>query len=123
MDAIRVCNVSGFTIFGSATVIAEMDDIANDRKRVRVRNFYDRVISEELTDTADIIDRARDLNVLGLGLRDSYHVAFAEAAGVDYLLTTDDRFERTACRLDLKTKVINPINFFGEYAIWLLSSM
>lgn len=121
MDAVRMCGMSGSPVFGSVVVSAEIDDIGDYGKRERVRGFYGEVISEELKITDGVTVRAQELNALGFGARDAYHAAFAEAVGAAYLLTTDDRFERAAARAALKTKVINPINFLGEYLIWQLS--
>jgi len=123
MYVVKMCGVSGIPIIGSAAVDAEIEDIKkDDSKRKLVRAFYERTVTKELTETTSIIERARELNAQGIyGEFDSYHVAFAEADGVDFLLTTDNRFERAASKLDLKTMVINPINFLGEHIIWLLS--
>ena len=121
-DAIQVCGTSGVPVIGSPAVIAEMDDIGKPEKREQVRAFYSRVVNVEIVETEAITTRMQELKAYGLKGLDAYHAAFAEAAGVDFLLTTDDPFERTAKRLSLKTKVINPINFLGEYLIWQLLS-
>ena len=123
MDAVKMCGVSGIPIIGSAAVDMEIEEIREDEKRGLVRAFYGRIVTEELLETAAITARAQEVRAQGIsGELDSYHVAFAEAVGVDFLLTTDDRFENAAGKLELKTKVINPINFLGEYFVWLLSS-
>ena len=62
----------------------------------------------------DIAARSRVLQDIGLKLLDSYHLAFAEAAEVDFLLTTDDRFVKIADRIKTAVKVINPLNFLKE---------
>ena len=121
IDAIRLCGTSGIPIFGSAALSVEIDDIGDYGKRERVKDFYYEVITEELLLTDSIILRAQKLAAQGVEGYDSYHIAFAEAAGADYLLTTDDRFEQTAEKLELQTKVINPINFLEEYFLWRLS--
>jgi len=121
MDIVRMCGMSGTPILGSVIVSAEIDDIGNYGKRERVRGFYGEVISEELKITDSVTVRAQELNALGLGGRDAYHTAFSEAVGVAFVLTTDDRFQRVADKIVLRTKVINPINFLGEYLIWQLS--
>jgi predicted nucleic acid-binding protein len=43
-------------------------------------------------------ERARELSAAGYGLYDALHLAAAESAGVDVLLTTDDRFFNRAAR-------------------------
>ncbi|HRQ88189.1 MAG TPA: hypothetical protein PLA50_05290 [Bacteroidia bacterium] len=56
-------------------------------------------------------DRAAALVPLGFRPLDAAHVACAEAAGADFLLTTDDRFLKTAHRYQsqLTIRVENPI--------------
>jgi len=124
MYIIKMCAVSGIPIVGSAAVDAEIEDIKKDNnKRGLARAFYERTVTDELAETASIIERARELRAQGIcGEFDPFHAAFAEACGAGFLITTDDRFERAANKLDLKTKVINPINFLGEHFVWLLSS-
>ncbi len=45
-----------------------------------------------------ISDRARELTKAGYGAFDALHLATAESAGVDALLSTDDQFIRLALR-------------------------
>ena len=52
--------------------------------------------SENIQVTDVIADRARDLQRAGYGAYDALHLACAEAAQVDALLTTDDGFARKA---------------------------
>lgn len=46
---------------------------------------------------------------------DSFHIAFAEAAKADVMLTTDDKLEKMASRLQLKVTVMNPLKFVMQY--------
>jgi len=56
--------------------------------------------------------RAQSFQVDGVGVVDSQHLAAAEAAGVDYLITTDLKFERVVTRKKLsKVVVINPLTY------------
>lgn len=45
---------------------------------------------------------------------DSLHIAVAEAAKADVMLTTDDKLEKMAEKLDLNVKVMNPLKFAWE---------
>jgi len=45
---------------------------------------------------------------------DGFHLAFAENANVDILLTTDNKFEKAVSKLSLKLKVINPLKYLME---------
>jgi len=120
--AVDLCRVLGFPIVGSPAVLVEIGKINDDEKRRDIRNFYDRVINEFVDFNDEIFCRAQEIRKLvNIKNYDSFHIALAEAANVDFLLTTDDRFERASGKLELKTKVVNPINFLGEFVKWAQS--
>ena len=62
------------------------------------------------------IERAGTLEALGYGAFDALHLACAEQAAVDVLLTTDDRFiKQVGRRLGKPTiRVLNPVNWVQE---------
>lgn len=56
----------------------------------------------------------------GLGAFDALHLAICEKAGVDFLLTVDDRFVRRAARVrgqGERPQVINPIDWMARRTI------
>jgi hypothetical protein len=61
-------------------------------------------------------ERSRQLEGLGFGLFDSFHLACAEASGADIFLSTDDRLLKTARRheLQLNVAISNPV-------VWLIA--
>jgi predicted nucleic acid-binding protein len=65
-----------------------------------------------------IARRATDLQMAGYGAYDAMHLACAEAAQVDALLTTDDGFIRKASRQDGNplVAVMNPLSWSRENA-------
>ena len=67
------------------------------------------------------IVRASNLETLGCGTFDALHLACAEEAGADALLTTDDRFIRQAARLAGGSVVVvaNPVDWLHEVRRWL----
>lgn len=75
--------------------------------------------SETATATEDIAKRAAELHVAGYGAFDASHLAFAEAAQVDVLLTTDDRFVRRAARELGRPGVAvrNPLSWSQEHLL------
>lgn len=73
-------------------------------RKLQLANFYQAVDDQ-------IAERAEELEQQGLGEIDAFHVACAEVAESDYLLTCDDRLIR---RYQGKLKVINPVNFVLE---------
>jgi predicted nucleic acid-binding protein len=72
--------------------------------------------SEIIEINQDIARRAGDLQVAGYGAFDALHLACAEAANVDALLTTDDGFVRKASRADGSPRVMvrNPLSWSQE---------
>jgi predicted nucleic acid-binding protein len=68
----------------------------------------------DVTTTASVHDRIKELVAGGLKPLDAAHVAFAETAKCEVLLTCDDRFLRRAQQLDLSVRVLNPIEYLTE---------
>lgn len=67
-----------------------------------------------VTATASVRERVKELTVSGLKALDASHVAFAESARCDVLLTCDDRFLRRSRHLQLSVRVLNPIEYLAE---------
>lgn len=87
------------------------DPERREQVQVLARTSYRRVrYSEEL------IRRGDALEALGFGAYDALHIACAEAAEVDVLLTTDDRLLKRARRLqhELSVRVMNPLTWVQE---------
>jgi hypothetical protein len=59
--------------------------------------------------------RAQALTDAGVGALDAAHVACAEAAACDCLVTCDDRLIRRSRRLQLAVRVQNPVEYLGEH--------
>lgn len=64
--------------------------------------------------SAAVQARARELVDGKLKPLDAAHVAFAEAAQCEVLLTCDDRFLRRSQQLDLSVRVLNPVEYVME---------
>jgi len=65
-------------------------------------------VDDAVTALAETLDEA------GLSPLDAAHVACAEVAGCDALLTYDDRLIQRSERVALKLAVVNPIDFVQE---------
>jgi len=120
LTIVEFCRLAGHTIFGSVAVKKEIKKIQHEVKLEKVLGFYDRTINDYIPISAAIAKRARELREYGLKALDSFHLAFAEAAGVDFLLTTDVRFEHACAKIKLTVKVLNPLNFIPEVMVWAL---
>lgn len=58
--------------------------------------------------------RAQELTEAGFGPLDAVHVACAEAAACDCLLTYDDQLIRTSRRVPVSVRVQNPVEYLEE---------
>jgi len=117
-----ICKRAGYNIFSSPAVIAEIDKIQYRKplKWRRVREFYERTANKYIAQSPSIAARAQGFMAVGLGVYDAYHLAYAEAAGIDVLLTTDDRFINTCARENISiVNVTNPITFLPEVEEWV----
>lgn len=79
--------------------------------------------TDVLTHTASTRDRTHALQQYGFRHFDAQHVAFAEVAQADALLTTDDRLIRLSARCTrlqiLTLEVLNPVNWLRKVEPWL----
>ncbi|MDR2728548.1 MAG: hypothetical protein LBB56_05390, partial [Chitinispirillales bacterium] len=106
--------IMDYTIVGSLALRTEIDEISDTEKHQAVSNFYKSAVNEYIPLTDTIIEHGRIMSATaGLGGFDGLHLAFAESAGADYLLTVDNQFEKASSKLNLKVKVINPLKFWG----------
>jgi predicted nucleic acid-binding protein len=106
---------ASWELVGSAILKAEARANPDADRRKQVLDLMESVTWELAVDRA-ILERARDIKRLGFGQFDSLHLACAERAGADVLLTTDDGFVRSAKRQvqGLQVRVENPLVWLGE---------
>lgn len=105
-----------FTIqlVGSEMIVREMNETQNIYKRTVLQMLYS-LCSEEIQVTEDILDRAESVrHISNIKYKDSIHLACAEAAKADALLTTDRKFMNNCNRIPIYTKVINPNQWLLE---------
>jgi predicted nucleic acid-binding protein len=109
MDEGRWAHVS------SEIAVIEIDANPDPQRRARVRLLLPEP-RNRLPLTPPIFARATALEKLGFKPADALHVAAAEEAAADVLLTCDDRFCRTAQRhrKSLRVTVRNPIDWLQE---------
>ena len=89
-----------------------MDRMHDIVKRERVKELY-KVADLRIMYTEEIKKRSQEImSQSKIRAFDSLHIAAAEAA--DVMLTTDDKLEKMAARIDLKVKVMNPLRFAWE---------
>lgn len=99
----------------SETVEAELEKMRDLEKLDSIVKLL-KIATTNIVIDQMIDQRSKQLETLGFGLYDSFHIACAETAEVDVLLTTDDRLIKRAIRYQDQLRVIinNPVN-------WLMS--
>jgi len=110
---IDICNMAGHSIIGSAAVKRELSDNPDaDDRQAALTLFEDTARRVRLSRDVKRIDA---LHTQGLGVMDSIHLATAETADADVLLTVDKDFERIATSKNLsKVRVLNPFTLLQE---------
>lgn len=64
--------------------------------------------------TPQVEKRIREFTAAGLRPLDAAHLAFAEAAVCDVLLTCDDRFAGRAGRTGCLMRILTPVEYWSE---------
>lgn len=102
-------------LVSSEVVTAELSRNPNEVKRIDALMLAKVASSTQFLEPADF-HRQANLIQSGFDGFDALHVAAAEAAHCQSLLTTDDRFIRIANtpKMILDVKVQNPLEWFGE---------
>jgi len=104
--------LGGYAVIGSMVVVSELADIKDGKKREAAERRYHNVVTENVELSDHIRARAHELRLKGLRIMDAAHLAAAEAAGADYLLTTDAGFVKKCAKPNFtKVMVINPLDF------------
>ena len=103
-----------YKIVGSDVLELEMERMHDIVKKQRVKDLY-KVSDIRILYTKEIKARSEQImNQSKIKTFDSLHIAIAEAAEADVMLTTDDKLEIMAQKLELKVKVMNPLKFAWE---------
>lgn len=103
-----------FKIAGSNILELEIERMHDVTKKQKVKELY-KVADLHINYTENIKKRSKEIMELSkIRTFDSLHIAAAEEAKADVMLTTDDKLERMAERLKLKVRVMNPLKFAWE---------
>lgn len=95
-------------------LVKEIDDTKDAYKRSVLQMLYP-LCSEEVSIDEPILNRAEHIrHSSNIKYKDSIHLACAEAANADVLLTTDIKFMNNSNRIKTYTKVMNPNQWLLE---------
>ena len=115
LQILKHCEEKEWELTGSGVVVYELDkhpDVIKQQEAYRLYS-YAKVVCD-IDDYPGVRSRAKQFTAHGVGSIDSLHLAMAEYAEADVLLTTDDGFINAAKRTNSKLKVINPILWLME---------
>ena len=102
-------------LVSSEAIEAELEKMSNLE---RLENIFKLLELATITVSLDqnIDQRSQELENLGFSLYDSFHIACAEVAQVDVLLTTDDRLLKRATRYRdiLQVTLNNPVTWLMD---------
>jgi len=102
-------------IVGSPALDLEIAQIGDSEKKEKVKYLYEQVITTKVDYTENVLKQARELSEqTSIRTLDGFHLAFAENSGADFLLTTDIKFEKLCSKLNMKTRVVNPLKYLME---------
>lgn len=109
------CQTGRWRLIGSEVIDFEIVKIPDDERRRRVSSLASLAKVRVVVD-AEVEKRALTLEKAGIKAVDALHLACAEKAKADILLTTDDKFLQNVLRNSklAKVRVDNPLNWLLE---------
>ncbi len=114
MLILELVEQSAITLVGSEMLVKEINDTVNLYKRSVLKVVYT-LCSQEIKVNSGILDRAEEIrHYSNIKYKDSIHLACAEIAKVDALLTTDKKFMNNCSRIKTYTKVMSPNQWLLE---------
>jgi hypothetical protein len=115
LGIVQLARLGELTLIGSEALDLESSQNPDTDRRRKVEAFLSAATSK-VTIGAGERQRGRDLESLGFQAFDALHIACAESAGAEVLLTTDDRFRKQAARRQnkLALRVENPAKWYPE---------
>lgn len=113
LSIIDNCALNDWIYFNSDILLDEILEIPNNDKREKVMLLFNAAM-EHITFTEDIFIRAKEFEKHNIKSYDALHLASAESAKADILLTTDRRFINAAKRVETHVPVRNPLVWLAE---------
>jgi len=114
LSILMKCEKGLLTLVGSDVLIYELNNTTDDIKKQKSLALLTGYESEHYSLTDEIKERANILKQYGIKAYDSLHLATAEYAEAEYLLTVDDKLINLSGKTDTKVKVINPVKLIME---------
>lgn len=114
MLILELVEKSVIELTGSEMLVKEISDTSDLYKKSVLQMIY-KLCSKEVKIDSFILDRAEEIrHSSNIKYKDSIHLACAEAAKVNALLTTDRKFMNNSKRIKTYTKVTSPNQWLLE---------
>lgn len=114
MLILELVEQSAIHLVGSQMLAKEMQETQNSYRRSVLQMMYS-LCTEEIIVNRQILNRAEEIrHISNIKYKDSIHLACAEAAKTDALLTTDRKFANNCQRIQIYTKIMNPNQWLME---------
>ena len=114
MLILELAEKSVIQLIGSNMLVKEMNDMM-DMFRLEALQMVYTLCTEEIQVNEQILQRAEEIRKnTNIKYKDSIHLACAEAAHADVLLTTDRKFINNCKRIQTYTKIMNPNQWLLE---------
>jgi predicted nucleic acid-binding protein len=117
LSIFEMANAGKLELAGSDIIDGELSQMPDDERREKVELLLG-ASTKHISLNTTIERRSTELQKWNISPLDALHLASAEAARVDYFLTTDDYLLRRARRHvdELKVKVENPVKWLIQEA-------
>ena len=113
LSIIDNCGANDWIFFSSDVLLDEILETADINRREKVMLLY-HAASEHINFSEAIFSRAKELEQYNIKSFDALHIASAEAARADVLLTTDRKLINAAARAGALIPVRNPLVWLTE---------
>lgn len=107
------CQTDEWELIASDIIDYELSRFSNSTKLQKVRALYS-VATRRIHTSPEVREFSQTYCNKGIKRLDSLHLALCEVNKIDVLLTTDDKFMHAATRLNLTTKIANPVTWLME---------
>lgn len=109
------CQSKDWQLVGSEVIDFEISQTPNDDRRGRV-SILTSIAQSKIVVDRKIVNRAMELQELGVKHFDALHISCAEKEKVDVLLTTDDKLLRKISKKNIivNVRVANPLGWLME---------
>ncbi len=114
LGVLAKCEEGSLTLVSSEVLSLEVDRNPQPQKRAYVSSILEHAQVVVALDN-EVEQRAKELEQRGFKAFDALHLASAEAGGVDFFCTCDDRvLKKSRQQTDLSVKVVSPLELANE---------